>query len=273
MSLFPVDFNDKKPLGKSSEEVSAIGIGTWAIRNYCKAEEALIYAIELGLNMIDTAEMYDAGKAEELINKVIKKVGKENVFITTKLLPERFTNPDKAIKAAENSLRRLGLKTVDLILIHWPSKAIPIKRQISSLEAIANRGLTRYIGVSNFTTSELMEAVHYTRKYEIVVNQVKYSVLDRDIEHSLLPYAIKEGITIQAYTPLEKGYVARDERLIKIGKKYGKTAVQVALNFLISRPRVTAIPKTERKERVLEFKGSLGWRLSINDIKYIEKYI
>ncbi len=103
-----------------------------------------------------------------------------------------------------------------------------------------------------------------------MVNQVKYSPLDRTIELDLLPTCIDFRVTIQAYTPLERGEVVRHPLLIEVGRKYGKTPVQVALNFLISRPRVVAIPKTERKERVDEFKGALGWRLSADDIEQLE---
>jgi diketogulonate reductase-like aldo/keto reductase len=106
-----------------------------------------------------------------------------------------------------------------------------------------------------------------------VVNQVKYSVYDREVERELLPYMVSEGITMQAYTPLERGAVARDPILRDLGRKYGKTPIQVALNYLISHRRVTAIPKTERRERVDEFKGSMGWRLKTEDIKFLKKLL
>ena len=267
---FPIDPSDMKPLGKTGEKIPAIGIGTWAIRNYGRAEEALVRAVELGLNMIDTAEMYDSGKAEELVGKVVRSVGRDRVFITTKLLPKHFSNPDNAIRAAQASLRRLGIRTVDLILIHWPKFLTPIERQVEALEAIAEAGYARYIGVSNFDAKKMVRAIYAARKHDIVVNQVKYSALDKAVEGSLLPHAIKHGVTIQAYTPLEKGAVAKNKALARIGVKYNKTPVQVALNYLISRPRVVAIPKTERKERVDEFKGAIGWRLQEEDIKLIE---
>ncbi|MEM4751941.1 MAG: aldo/keto reductase [Sulfolobales archaeon] len=271
MPSFPIDFMDRKPLDKSNELIPAIGIGTWGIRNYLEAERALRRALDISLRLIDTAEIYGSGKAEELVGKVVKNF-KEDVFITTKLPPERFTSRDDAISAARASLRRLGLNSVDLILIHWPHGRIPISRQVRSLEALADGGLCRYIGVSNFMVNDLLEALESTSKYEIVVNQVRYNVYDRAIEKDLLPLCIREGITIQAYTPLGGGAVANDRTLVDIGSKYGKTAVQVALNFLISRPNVVAIPKTERAERVDEFKGALGWRLSDKDLDLIERY-
>ncbi len=268
---FPIDFNDVKPLGKTREYISAIGIGTWSIRNYDLAEEALIHAIEIGLNVIDTAEMYHDGLAERLVGRVVRKVGRDRVFIITKLLPHRFRSPEKAIKAAEESIRRLGVEYVDLILIHWPDPLTPIERQVKALEAIAMRGLTRYIGVSNFDRQELEIAIHSTSKYEIVLDQVKYSVLDKNVEYELLPYAIRVGITVQAYTPIERGRVNYMQKIIEIAYKYGKTPVQIALNYLISRPRVIAIPKSERRERIEEFRGALGWRLNPEDIEELEK--
>ncbi len=268
---FPIDFNDLKPLGKSGEKIPAIGIGTWGIRDYRRAEETLVKAIELGLWLIDTAEMYGNGLAEELVGRVIKRVGRDRVFVITKLMPHRFTDVESAEKALKQSLSRLSSNYVDLVLIHWPSDIVPISHQIKVLESLAEKGLTRYIGVSNFTHSQLKEAIKSTKKHEIVLNQVKYSVLDKKVEKSLLPFCIENTITLQAYTPLEHGAVARNRTLIEIGAKYGKTPIQVALNYLISRPMVVAIPKTENESHLLEIKGALGWRLSDVDLGVLEK--
>lgn len=265
-----IDFSDFKELGKTKEKVSAIGIGTWQIKDYKKAKEALIYALQLGLNMIDTAELYGFGRAEELVGEVIKEVGKSSAFITTKLLPHHFLTKESVLKAAKNSLKRLGLKTADVILLHWPLPAVPIERQIRNLEAIAEEGLSRYIGVSNFSAEKLKKAIQSTKNHEIVINQVKYSVLDKEPEVELLPLCEREGVTIQAYTPLEKGKVAELETVQLLAKKYGKTPVQIALNYLISHKSVVAIPKTERKERVEEFRGAMGWRLSPEDIELLK---
>ena len=271
MPLFPIDNMDKKQLGRAKEYVSAIGVGTWSIRDYASAREALKRAIELGLDQVDTAEMYDSGRAEELVGEVIREVGRERVFVTTKLLPRRFRSPEDAVKGAKSSLERMGIRFADLILIHWPDPQIPVEVQIRSLEAIAEAQLTRYLGVSNFSKRELEVAITSMKKHEITVNQVKYSAVDRAIEGDLLPYSIREGITIQAYSPLERGLLARDRLLEYIGRKYERSPVQVALNFLISRPRVVTIPKSEKPERIEEFAGALGWRLSERDIEVIER--
>ncbi|MEM0056945.1 MAG: aldo/keto reductase [Candidatus Geothermarchaeota archaeon] len=270
-SEFKIDVDDFKEIGKTGEKVSAIGIGTWNIRNPHSALEALTYAIQLGLNHIDTAEMYSDGTAEEIVGEAIKGVRRENVFITTKILPANFRDWYTCKKAAERCLKRLGVTYVDLILIHWPEDYLSISEVVRFLEGLVDEGYARYIGVSNFYEDELKIAIESTKKYEIVVNQVKYSIYDREVEYGLLPFMIKEGITLQAYTPLERGLVAYDQYLIKVGKKYDKTAVQVALNYLISHQRVIAIPKTERKERILEFKGAMGWRLSLDDINEIKQ--
>ncbi len=269
--MLTVDPSDRKPIGRTGELVSAIGLGTWAIRDYRGALQAYVEAVNLGLDNIDTAEMYDNGGAERFVGELVRIVGRTSIFITTKLLPQRFRSRESAIKAAKLSLERLGVREADLILIHWPDDLASIEEQARNLEVLADEGLTRYIGVSNFTLEELERARSSLKKHDIVVNQVKYSVLDRSVERDMLPYAIREGITIQAYTPLERGAVLRSTRLREIAVKYGKTPVQVALNYLISRPRVIAIPKAEKVEHVREIVGALGWRLKDVDIEILSK--
>ena len=257
-------------VGRTGERVTAIGLGTWAIRDYRAAEETLVYAVERGIDNVDTAEMYGSGRAEELVGRVLEKVGRESLFVTTKLYPERFRSPDAAEKAARASLGRLGLDTVDLLLIHWPDHLAPLEAQVRNLERLADKGLARHIGVSNFSRRQLERALAATKRHELVVDQVKYSPLDREeVETELLPLCVERGVTIQAYTPLERGAVSSDPIITQVAKKHRKTPVQVALNYLISQPRVIAIPKTERKERVDEFLGALGWSLDKEDIDLI----
>jgi diketogulonate reductase-like aldo/keto reductase len=267
---FPIDPGDRKPLGKSGETVPAIGVGTWRVNDYSRAESALIRAVELGMNMIDTAEMYANGEAERLVGRVIRAVGRENVFVITKILPDRFSDQSKVLRALEASLRRLDTSYVDLVLIHWPRAGVPIEKQIQYLEATVEAGMARYIGVSNFGLENVFRALRATKKHEIVANQVKYSVIDKHVERDLLEFSIKNGILIQAYTPLEWGGVARNDVVVRIASKYGKTPVQVALNYLISKPMVAAIPKSERVERIEEFRGAMGWRLDSEDIEALE---
>jgi len=271
MPRFPIDPNDRKPIGRTGETVSAIGLGTWAIRDPNSMIEALVYAFTHGIDNVDTAEMYGSGSAERIVGEAVRRVGRDNVFITTKLYPHRFRDPVLAEKAAKASLSRLGVKTVDLVLIHWPDDIAPIEVQIRSLEHLAERGLARYVGVSNFDANLLEEALSASRKHDLVVDQVHYSVFNkRHVEEKLLPLVLQRKVTIQAYTPIERGRVVDNPLLKSIAEKYGKTPAQVALNYLISRPRTVAIPKTERLERVREFIGAMGWRLADKDIIILE---
>ena len=229
-------------------------------------------AVELGLNLIDTAEMYGYGRAEELVGRVVEEVGKENIFITTKMLPSHLSDKDEVLKAGLASLRRLGISEVDLFLIHWPNTSLSIEEQVRNFEVLIDAGYTRYIGVSNFDAYELKKAIASTKKSDIVANQVHYSVLSKDlVEGELLPEAIKYGVTIQAYTPLEKCGVSKNNLVKEVAEEVKKTPVQVSLNYLISRPYVVAIPKTEILNHLLEIKGSLGWRLPKHLIEKLEK--
>ncbi|GAB6148824.1 aldo/keto reductase [Stetteria hydrogenophila] len=271
MPRYPVDSSDWKLIG--SDRVSAIGLGTWAIRDPKAAEDVMVEAVESGLvNLIDTAEMYGNGSAEEVVGRVIRRVGRDRVFVTTKVLPYRFTDEYTVEKAVRASLARLGVREVDLVLVHWRNPKLSAGEQVRILEKAAyEKGLARYIGVSNYDTGELEEALTATRSAEVVVDQVHYSVLHKEPERTgLLDLAIREGVTIQAYTPLERGEVARHPTVRRVAEAAGRTPVQVALNYLISRPRVVAIPKTENRSHLHEILGSLGWRLPPELIEELE---
>ncbi|MEM0227162.1 MAG: aldo/keto reductase [Ignisphaera sp.] len=250
--------------------MNAIGIGTWNIYNYRNAEEALSSAVEMGINVFETAGMYADGLAEELIGRLVSKVGRDGIFIVIKILSYNLTNEESAIKAVQISLKRLRTSYVDLLLVHGIHELLSISHQIRILEMLAERGYTRYIGVSNFRLKELKEAIESTRKYRIVVNQVTYNILNKKIEKDLLPFAIKNSILIQACSPLGKGSVIKHPLLIKIADVYNKTPAQIALNFIISRPYVMAITKTEQKSHVMEIKDAMGWRLDERDIELLE---
>ena len=270
---------DLKILGKTKEYVPAIGLGTWGIGGYEMPDYSkddhyvriVRRAIELGLYLIDTAEYYGKGHAEEIVGSAIKDVPRDEVFIVTKVW---YTNLryDDVLKAARRSLKRLGVDYIDLYLIHWPNPAIPLRETMKAMEKLVNMGLVRYIGVSNFDVPLMEEARSYLSREDIVANEFKYSILDRRAERSVLPYCMRERITFIAYTPLEKGKVAQEKLLLDVGRKYGKTAVQVALNWLISKENVIAIPKTSKEERLVEFSEAMGWRLSKEDLELLNEH-
>lgn len=268
---------DLKPLGSSKVSVPAIGMGTWRMgggmapdRTQDKKDiTALKRGIELGMWLIDTAEIYAAGHAEELVAEAIKSYSRSDVFIVTKVWKTNLRYSD-VLKAAKGSLKRLRTNYIDLYLIHWPNPMIPISETMKAMEKLVADGFVRFIGVSNFSVTEMEEARLALSKEDIVVNQVRYSIRDRSVEKEILPYCQKEKITVMAYTPLEKGSLARDPILDKIGKKYDKTAAQVALNWLISKDYVIAIPKASNIKHVEENADAMGWRLKREDLNYLD---
>ena len=264
-------FNDFKKIGE--DKVTAIGMGTWGVGgwespDYSRDEEsidALRYGLELGMNLIDTAEFYASGHSEELVGEAIKEFEREDIFIVSKIWPGHF-GYESAKRAARASVKRLGTY-IDLYLLHWPTDNFGrIRDTLHALEDLVDEGLIRYIGVSNFDLELLKKSQEVMRKYKIVANQVKYSLRDRRPEHSgLLEYMRREKVTLMAYTPLEKGSLAKNRCLSEMGIKYGKTAAQIALNWLIWKENVVAIPKATNKDHIKENFGAMGWRLSEED--------
>jgi len=259
-----------KTLGRTGTKIPVIGIGTWGIGGYVVPDyardeecvEALKYGIELGMTLIDTAEVYGVGHSEEIVGRAIR--GKrDEVFVATKVSPEHLKYDD-VVKAAERSLRRLGTTYIDLYQIHAPNPSIPIKETMRAMEHLVDLGKVRYIGVSNFPLELLKEAQYALSKYEIVSNQVLYNLEDRGIEIDLLPYAQKERITIIAYSPLRRGSLLTPGRrsyeiLSRVALALGKTPGQVALNWLILKDPVVAIPKATSFDHLTENAGACGW--------------
>jgi diketogulonate reductase-like aldo/keto reductase len=269
-----------KNLGKTNEKIPAIGLGTYGIGGYMHSDyskdkeaiELIRYAIEIGLNFIDTAEMYGSGHTEELIGEAIMGL-REKVFIATKVSPSHFSY-EEVIKACERSLKRLKTTYIDLYQLHWPNPSIPIKETMKAMEYLVDKGKIRYIGVSNFSVEETKEAMEALSKYEIVSNQVEYSILERSIEKDLIPYCEREKISIIAYSPLARGAIFRGnaaEVLSRIAKKHNSTISQIALAWLIRNPIVVAIPKTSKKERAKEFLGAYEINLDEGDLRLINE--
>lgn len=269
-----------KELNRTGILIPAIGMGTWGIGGYLSPDysrdeefiEVLRRGVELGLTLIDTAEMYGAGHSEELVGEAIKIFPREKVFIITKVLPEHLRYKD-LINSAENSLKRLKTEYIDLYLIHAPNPRIPISESMSAMEKLVEEGLVKFIGVSNFSVAQMEEAQRYLKNNRIVANQVEYSLFYRKIEKDLLPYCEKTGITVIAYSPLARGSISKDEFIKKIASKYNKTASQLALNWLIKKPNVIAIPKSSKIERLKEFAESTSWSLSKEDERLILEYV
>ncbi|RLG02739.1 MAG: aldo/keto reductase [Thaumarchaeota archaeon] len=270
-------------LGRTGEKLAAIGLGTWRIGggmtpDYSmdkEAVEAIRYAVELGMTHIDTAEIYGGGHAEELVGEAIKAFPREDVFITSKVWHTNLRYDD-VLKACERSLKRLQTSYIDLYLIHWPNPSIPLSETMKALERLYKDGKIRYIGVSNFSVSQVEEARSHLSQTDIVANQVEYSLYERSIEKDLIPYCLETGVTVVAYSPLGRGRLIRElsigrsrriRVLREVAETYSKTPIQVALNWVIWKENVVTIPKSIRKEHLEENVGAAGWRLSERDYK------
>jgi diketogulonate reductase-like aldo/keto reductase len=262
-------------LGKTGK-IDVLGLGTWRIgggeKPYYSDDELYIKslrkAFELGYRLIDTAEYYADGHTEELIGQALKGFSRRDFFITSKVWPNHL-HYDDVIKAAERSLKRLQTDYIDLYLIHWPNPEVPIEETMSALERLVDDGRVRFIGVSNFSASQLQEAIAATRKHEIVANQVRYSVVDKKAEVELLPFARKNHVRVIAYSPLERGRLELP-LLRELASKYGRTENQIALNYLICKEAVP-IPKATKEEHLIENLGAVGWRLDEGDVDRLSR--
>ncbi len=200
-------------LGRTGVRVSSIALGTWQFgsgawgfgKTYSVNDclEAVRASVENGVNFIDTAEVYGDGLSEKIVGEAIKKLDEE-VFIASKVAPHHLTYRG-VLKSCENSLQRLGVKTIDLYQIHFPNPLIPLRQTMRAMEDLVKMGKIRYIGVSNFSLKLLRRARGYLKNEDIVSNQVKYNLLERKIEKDLMPYCMRERITILAYSPLAQG--------------------------------------------------------------------
>jgi diketogulonate reductase-like aldo/keto reductase len=268
---------ESKELGKSGVTIPVLGLGTWGIGGFGSrllgGEEADVQALRLGLDLgmrfIDTAEMYASGHSEEVVAKAVKGE-REKAFIATKVSPEHLSY-DGVLNSCNASLRRLETKYVDLYQVHWPNTRIPISETMKAMEHLVEQGKVRYVGVSNFSVKQTREAQEALSKNALASNQVEYSLVNRSIEDDLLPYCAKERITVIAYSPIARGRIAQGGRsgqwrmLDQVSAKYNKTRAQVALNWLLAKRPVVAIPKAASLEHVRENGGAAGWRLSEED--------
>ena len=268
----------RKPFGATGVAVPVIGQGTWDIpeggHRRAEAIRALRRGIELGMTHIDTAEMYGAGAAEEIVGEAVGGVPREALFITSKVLPENASYKG-TIAACERTLKRLRTEYVDLYLLHWAGSH-PIGETMRGLEELAAQGKARAIGVSNFDVEELRDAQAALRTQRLAANEIYYTPVERGSEARLIPYCREHGIAVIGYTPFGRGRVLRRGSagatvLERIAEKHGKTPRQVVLNFLTRDPDVFAIPKASNVAHVEENAGAAGWALDEEDLTAIDR--
>jgi diketogulonate reductase-like aldo/keto reductase len=256
------------PTGKC---VPALGQGTWNMGEKKKerAEEisALRLGIDLGLGLIDTAEMYGDGQSEKLIAEAIDGV-REQAFLVSKVLPEHATRQG-TIKACEGSLRRLGTDWLDLYLLHWREE-VSLEETLEAFAALVREGKIRHWGVSNFDVVDMEELVDLTGGSKVTTNQVLYNLRRRGIEYDLLPWCRERQVPIMAYSPIEQGRLLKSAALKKIASRRGATPSQVALAWVLRHDDVIAIPKAGKSKHVRENHGALDLRLSKQDLSELD---
>ena len=269
-------------LGNTKESVPVVGLGTWGIGGEMRPDpsrdkssiEALHLGLDLEMRFVDTAEMYGAGHSEEVVGQAL--VGRrENVFLASKVSPRNFAYDD-VLAAAKRSLKRLGVKQMDLYQLHWPNPSIPISETMRAMEKLVQNGTTRYIGVSNFSVEQMKEAQESLSHERIVSNQVEFSLIDRSVESRILPYCQKEGLTLIAYSPLGQGKIPRgrgtDFRVLdEISGRLGKSRNQIALGWVLEHESVMAIPKAATLDHVRENAAVADWKMPSEDYQKLAR--
>lgn len=299
-------------LGRGGPKVSAIGLGMWQAGGKAWGSDvrdvdcrnAMERAVELGINLVDTAEAYGEGHSETVMSRAIKNVGRDNVFVATKVGGWHL-RADDVKKACAASLKRLGVREIDLYQVHWPDpwSQVPLKETMKALEALHRAGKIRHIGVSNFAVRDLEEARSHLSRTEIVSNQVRYNMLQRNVEAEVVPYCKREGIAILAWSPIGKGVlsgkyqdgkrpkdrVRAEEDLFKpanlravaplirelkrVGRAHRKTPAQVALAWLRRNRHVVPIPGAKRPVQAEENAGAAGWALEAREVRSLDRIL
>ncbi|KQZ95720.1 aldo/keto reductase [Rhizobium sp. Root564] len=250
----------------SGRDIPALGIGTWNMGE-SHAEEAqevasIRKAVELGMTVVDTAEMYADGRSEEIVGKAIADL-RDAVFLVSKVYPFN-ASATGTIEACERSLKRLGVDHLDLYLLHWRGSH-PLEETVAAFEKLKQSGKIRDWGVSNFDTDDMEELFEVENGRNCAVNQVLYNLSRRGVEYDLLPWCQEKGLPLMAYSPIEQGRILNNHELIRIAKAYQATPAQVALAFLLERDGVLAIPKSAKPERVEENRGATDLDISDED--------
>ena len=254
------------------ERVPALWMGTWNMgeSRAARAEEiaTLRLGLDLGLRLIDTAEMYGDGLSEEMIGEAIAG-RRDEVFLVSKVYPHNASRRGVAA-ACERSLRRLGTDRIDLYLLHWRG-SVPLEETVQGLQALQREGKIRHYGVSNLDLSDMEELWDVPGGDQVAVNQLLYNLGRRGIEWDLLPWLRERRVPVMAYSPIEQAQLARHPKLVRLAQECGMTPAQVALAWLLGRDDIIAIPKTSRRERLRENFGALERELTSEQLAELDR--
>jgi diketogulonate reductase-like aldo/keto reductase len=256
----------------SGERVPAFGMGTWHMGDdtALRAEEiaTLRLGLDLGATLIDTAEMYGEGRAEELIGEAIAG-RRDETFIVSKVYPHNGSRP-RAVAACNRSLRRLKTDRLDLYLLHWRGNVL-LEETMQAFLELQQAGKIRYYGVSNLDLADMRELWTIPGGAEVTTNQLLYNLARRGIELDLLPWLREKGVPIMAYSPIEQARLADSRKLMDFARKHGMTPAQASLGWLLTNDDVIVIPKTSRRERLKENLAAIHNRLTRDQLAELDR--
>ena len=255
----------------SGETVAALGQGTWRFAEDPKLRQdeiaSLRRGIDLGLNLIDTAEMYGEGRAETLVGEAIQG-RRDEVFIISKVYPHNASR--RAMQTAcNNSLQRMRIETIDLYLLHWAG-SVPIEETVEAFETLQRQGKIRHWGVSNLDLEQMQALDAIAGGEAVQTNQVLYHLDERGIEWDLLPWLREHRVPIMAYSPTDQGRLLKSRELAAFAMKRAMTPAQAALAWLLAQDDVIVIPKTSNVNRVEENAAALEHTLSRADLDELD---
>lgn len=253
---------------QSLKKIPILGQGTWRMGEKASQQQAEIDAlrlgIDLGMTLIDTAEMYGDGGAEKVVSKAIAG-SREEIYLVSKFYPYNASY-DGLIAACDRSLSRLKTDYLDLYLLHWRG-SVPLSETLEGLQHLKQVGKILDYGVSNFDTDDIKEAESLPGGKEIVANQVLYNLMHRGIEWDLLPWCKERNIPIMAYSPVEQRAFVNDSKLDSIAAKYNATSTQIALSWLLHQDNVISIPKATNPDHVRKNRAALDIKLTEEDLQ------
>ena len=254
------------------EKVPVLGMGTWGMgeaRARAAAEvAALTLGLDLGMSLIDTAEMYGDGGAEAIVGKAVAG-RRDQVFIVSKVLPQNATRQG-TVAACERSLRRLDTDRIDLYLLHWRGE-VPLTETLAGFAALKQGGKIRHHGVSNFDLADMQELWSLPGGNATATDQVLYNLTRRGIEWDLLPWCRAHGLPIMAYSPIEQGRLASHHVLRRLAERRGVTPAQLALASVLQQAGVIAIPKASSPEHVRQNCAALDIALGADELAALDK--
>lgn len=251
--------------------VPVLGQGTWYMGDEAHRRNdeiaSLRQGLDLGMTLIDTAEMYGDGASEKLVGAAIAG-RRDEVFLVSKVLPSNASRSG-TIAACERSLRRLGTDCIDLYLLHWRGRT-PFAETIAAFEALQDAGKIRYWGVSNMDVDDMREIARAPGGDAMATNQVLYNLTRRGIEYDLLPQAQERGLPLMAYSPIEQGRLTEFPEVQDIAERHSVTPAQVALAWVLRQEGVIAIPKASTPAHVRENRAALDLQLTAEDLDELD---